>query len=208
MKRRHESMQHVLMKALVWALHCEAYPELEVERDIGDRFTPDVIALDELGRPLLWAECGRLDLDKVASLVTRFPRARLLIAKWGINPVGYAATVGQVVRECRTAEGVARPARGLGAPAACGAVDVVAVPADAEERFVTPTSVPRAGEGGAQRGADGAGAEPEVAAYQIALRAEDLRWVRAWGPDPTSDADGDADGGIADTAATTTTALE
>jgi hypothetical protein len=54
-KKPHESDTHVLMKALLWALYLPAYPELTVEIAVGDRYKPDVVALNARGEPLFWA---------------------------------------------------------------------------------------------------------------------------------------------------------
>lgn len=169
-KRENESMQHVLMKALLWAMHADEYPAVQIEAAIGDRYTPDCISLDAAsGEPLFWGECGRVEHGKVASIVGRFQRMHLVIAKWDINPVGYAAQISRLVAEGRpelvesgggpTSVEMAAGAR-LADPA--GIVEVVSVPSDSEERFFAPLS----------------GAEPST--YVVTPDRSQLRWVRVW----------------------------
>ena len=50
-KRQNESREHVIMKALLWALYLPEYPHLLVETSIGDRFKPDVVQLAPDGTP-------------------------------------------------------------------------------------------------------------------------------------------------------------
>ncbi len=81
-KKPRERLEHVLMKAFLWALHLPAYPDLAVEIPIGDRYKPDVVQLDALGEPVFWGEAGKVGADKVASLVRRFPDTHFAVAKW------------------------------------------------------------------------------------------------------------------------------
>ncbi len=57
-KGLNESSEHVLMKAFLWALYLPDYPTLTVEIRIGDRYKPDVVALDAAGNLLFWGEAG------------------------------------------------------------------------------------------------------------------------------------------------------
>lgn len=51
-KRKHERIEHVWMKAFLWALYLPQYPTLSVELEIGETYKPDVVAMDrERGRP-------------------------------------------------------------------------------------------------------------------------------------------------------------
>jgi hypothetical protein len=63
-KKSGESYEHVLMKALGYALFRPQYPQLEIERRIGLRYKPDLIALDRHGKPEFWGECGQVALFK------------------------------------------------------------------------------------------------------------------------------------------------
>jgi hypothetical protein len=65
-KNPDESGEHVLMKAFLWALYLPDYPTLTVEIRIGDRYKPDVVALNEGGKPLFWGEAGQVSMEKVS----------------------------------------------------------------------------------------------------------------------------------------------
>ncbi len=80
-KGREESEQHVLLKALVFALYADRYPNLAVEVSIGHRYQPDLVALDQEGRPAFWAECGKTGRDKIAHLLRGFPNTHFVFAK-------------------------------------------------------------------------------------------------------------------------------
>jgi hypothetical protein len=86
-KRPGESLEHVLMKAFLWALYLPRYPGLAVEVPIGDRYKPDVVELDALGEPVFWGEAGKVGVEKVAALARRFPRTHVVVAKWA-TPLG------------------------------------------------------------------------------------------------------------------------
>ena len=81
-KKPYESDTHVLMKALLWALYLPAYPELTVEIAIGDRYKPDVVALDARGEPGFWGEAGDVTTAKIRSLARRYRDTHFALAKW------------------------------------------------------------------------------------------------------------------------------
>ena len=69
-KRQGESYGHVLMKALGYAMFVGEYPELEVERRVGLRYKPDLVARGgRRARFLFWGECGATSVRKVAWLL-------------------------------------------------------------------------------------------------------------------------------------------
>lgn len=83
-----ESAQHVLMKAFLWALYLPDYPHLSVEIRIGDKYKPDVVALDETSptpKPLFWGESGQVGVAKIRSLARRYRETHFAIAKWDMN---------------------------------------------------------------------------------------------------------------------------
>lgn len=84
-KKRLESAQHVYMKAFLWALYIEDYPDLLVEKSIGDRYKPDVVALNDARRPVFWGEAGATRGSKVRSILRRYPGTQLVLAKWDGN---------------------------------------------------------------------------------------------------------------------------
>lgn len=81
-KKRNERTTHVLMKAFLWALYLPAYPDLGVEVQIGDRYKPDVVALDSQETPRFWGEAGQVGERKLQSLFKRFSHTHFAIAKW------------------------------------------------------------------------------------------------------------------------------
>lgn len=62
-KQPNESSEHVLVKALLWALYLPQYPGLAVEVAAGDRDKPDLVALDGCGALHFWAEAGHIDVS-------------------------------------------------------------------------------------------------------------------------------------------------
>ncbi len=84
-KKSRESLEHVLMKAFLWALYLPTYAPLTVERAIGDKYKPDVVGLDATGHPLFWGEAGKVSPAKIASLTRRFRNTHFAIARWGTD---------------------------------------------------------------------------------------------------------------------------
>lgn len=77
-----ESAEHVLMKILIWALYLPQYPDLRVEYRFGDRYKPDIVALNEHSEPLFWGESGQVSASKIRSIARRFPNTHFAISKW------------------------------------------------------------------------------------------------------------------------------
>ncbi|MCC6614929.1 MAG: hypothetical protein IT320_15725 [Anaerolineae bacterium] len=122
-----ESSEHVLMKALLWALYLPQYPQLSVEIRIGDRYKPDVVQLDAEGRPVFWGEAGQVGEAKIRALVKRYRETHFAIAKWNRSLQPYT----QIVRAAL--DGVQRSAP----------FDLIAFPADSARRFVDADGVVR-----------------------------------------------------------------
>lgn len=120
-KRKHERIEHVWMKAFLWALYLPSYPDLQVEIDVDDKYKPDVVALDvRRGRPRFWGEAGQVSPDKIEALLNRYVRTHFAIAKWA-TPLDVALThVEEAIH------GVDRAAP----------VDLFSFPADSAERFI------------------------------------------------------------------------
>jgi len=82
-KRKQERIEHVWMKAFLWALYRPPYPDLGVEIDVGDTYKPDVVAMNRRRRrPTFWGEAGHVGPEKIDALVTRHPDTHLAFAKW------------------------------------------------------------------------------------------------------------------------------
>ncbi len=84
-KRKGESFEHVMLKALCYGLHAERFERLEVERPMGGRYTPDVVSVEEDGRVLFWGECGQVSLRKAAWLAKHSGAAEIAFVKLGAN---------------------------------------------------------------------------------------------------------------------------
>jgi len=65
------------------------YPNLTVEIAVGDRYKPDVVALDQQGMPEFWGEAGQITVEKIHSLLRRYRSTHFAIAKWrsSLNPL-------------------------------------------------------------------------------------------------------------------------
>ena len=128
-KKRGESIEHVLMKAALWALYRPLFPDLRVEVRIGDAFKPDLVALRPPPggiaygdpAPVFWAEAGAVSGRKWTSLLRRFPDAHVAWARWDERLAPHVATV----------------RRALGTRARRAPFDVLRVPSDLAER-ITP----------------------------------------------------------------------
>ena len=92
-KKLGESYEHVLMKALGYALFVREFPQLEIERRVGVRYKPDLVARDDAGRFLFWGECGANSVRKTAWLLKHAGVERLVLFKieHGVAPL--AATL-------------------------------------------------------------------------------------------------------------------
>ena len=105
-QRPGETYEHVLLKALGYAMFVGEYPGLLIELAVGLRYKPDLVALNESGgsRPragarfLFWGECGLVTMRKVAWLLKHGDTERL-----GLFKIGCAAA--PLVRELRAAVG-------------------------------------------------------------------------------------------------------
>lgn len=120
-KRKHERIEHVWMKAYLWALYLPSYPDLQVEIDIGDKYKPDVVSLNRRRRrPHFWGEAGQVGPDKIGALLDRHPSAHFAIAKWARPLDPLLSRVEEAVHEVeRTAP-----------------VDLLSFPDDSADRFI------------------------------------------------------------------------
>ena len=119
-KKPRESIEHVLMKAFLWALYLPDYPAARVEVPIGDKYKPDVVELDEAGRPAFWGEAGKVGAAKIASITRRFRTTHFAMAKWNAPLEPYRTLVEEAT------QGLDRAAP----------FDLIAFPADSAERFI------------------------------------------------------------------------
>ena len=128
-KKRGESIEHVLMKAVLWALYRPAFPDVRVEVPVGDTYKPDLVALAPPPgglaygdpRPTFWGEAGKVSAAKWRALLKRYPETHFALARWDERLDPHQAIVRQALGR--------RPRR---AP-----VDLIRVP-DAAGRLVAP----------------------------------------------------------------------
>jgi hypothetical protein len=89
-QRAGESYDHVLMKALGYAMFVEEFPTLEIERRVGLRYKPDLVARGgDNGfeyRFSFWGECGQNSVRKTNWLLKHAGVARLVLFKIMANP--------------------------------------------------------------------------------------------------------------------------
>lgn len=103
-QRRGETFEHVLLKALGFAMYVAEYPGLEIELPVGLRYKPDLVALNQGAGPragarfLFWGECGLVTMRKVAWLLKHGDAERVVLFKLG-------AGLAPLLRELREAVG-------------------------------------------------------------------------------------------------------
>lgn len=100
-KKRDESAEHVLCKALALTLLSDDYPDSVVEYPIGDRYKPDVVSLGSDGDPELWVECGQVGKRKIRALLRRYPRTHFVFLKYGSLPTGFVRLVERAAEDAR-----------------------------------------------------------------------------------------------------------
>jgi hypothetical protein len=124
-KKINEGREHVLMKALLWALYLPDYPDLRVEFSIPGRFKPDLVQLDAGGSVTFWAEAGKVSARKMRTLVSRYRRTHFVFAKWDSDLASFQRLLDKPLKSSRRR-----------AP-----VDLISFPRDSAERFVTPGGI-------------------------------------------------------------------
>lgn len=115
------------MKALLWALYLPYYSDILIEVPVGDRFKPDLVALDAKGYPTFWAEAGYFRAEKIRYLVNHYKDTHVALAKWDsyLDPF-----VGMVMKRATDARRT-RP------------VDLLKFPHDSADRFLDDAGVIR-----------------------------------------------------------------
>ena len=93
-QRTGESYGHVLMKALGFAMFVGEFPDLEIEKKVGLRYKPDLVAQNASGEFVFWGECGSNSIRKTAWLLKHARVERLVLFKIGQN-------VGQLTEQLR-----------------------------------------------------------------------------------------------------------
>ena len=84
-QRNGESYDHILMKALGYAMFVGEFPILEIEIKIGLRYKPDLIARNASGDFLFWGEAGANSIRKTVWILKHTRTQKLALFKIGQN---------------------------------------------------------------------------------------------------------------------------
>ena len=80
-----ESYEHVLLKALGFAMFVKDYPDLEIEKKVGLRYKPDLVAQSAGGEFIFWGEAGENSLRKSYWLLKHARVEKLVLFKLAIG---------------------------------------------------------------------------------------------------------------------------
>lgn len=94
-QRTGESYEHILMKALGYAMFSAEYPHLEIETKVGLRYKPDLIAVNADGKFDFWGECGQNSIRKTHWILKHARAEKLVLFKIGAS----AAQISKQLRE-------------------------------------------------------------------------------------------------------------
>ncbi len=89
-QRLGESYEHILMKALGYAMFVRDFPQMEIETRVGLRYKPDLVAQDSNGNFLFWGEAGENSMRKTLWLLKHTRVRQLVLFKIAINDVQFA----------------------------------------------------------------------------------------------------------------------
>ena len=84
-QRTGESYQHILMKALGFAMFAGSYPNLQIETKVGLRYKPDLISINAEGDFSFWGECGQNSIRKTHWILKHTRTEKMVLFKIGIN---------------------------------------------------------------------------------------------------------------------------
>ncbi len=74
-----ESIDHVILKLVGFILFFDYNPE--VEKDMGWKYKPDLIAFNEKGKVILWVECADVTVKKIHRVLAKYKDAHVIILK-------------------------------------------------------------------------------------------------------------------------------
>lgn len=94
-QRQGESYEHVLMKALGYAMFVREYPRLEIEKPVGLRYKPDLIVQNGERDFEFWGECGQNSIRKTHWILKHTYTQKLVLFK--IAP----ASIEQLIEQLR-----------------------------------------------------------------------------------------------------------
>lgn len=98
-QRPGESYEHVLMKALGYAMFVPEFPQLEIEVRVGLRYKPDLVAREADGRFSFWGECGANSLKKTAWLLKHAKVDKLVLFKIETNVAQLVSQIREEIPE-------------------------------------------------------------------------------------------------------------
>jgi len=84
-QRLGESYEHVLMKALGFAMFVGDFPHMEIETRVGLRYKPDLVTRNASGDFLFWGEAGENSTRKTLWLLKHARVEKLVLFKIAIN---------------------------------------------------------------------------------------------------------------------------
>jgi uncharacterized protein YaeQ len=84
-QRPGESYEHILMKALGFVMFVDEFPNIEIEKSVGLRYKPDLVAQNEAGEFIFWGECGANSVRKTVWLLKHARVEKLVLFKIGQN---------------------------------------------------------------------------------------------------------------------------
>lgn len=93
-QRAGESYEHVLMKALGYAMFAGKYPNLEIETRVGLRYKPDLVAPGANGGFAFWGECGQNSIRKTRWILKHTRTEKMVLFK-------ISAGVHQLIKQIR-----------------------------------------------------------------------------------------------------------
>ena len=96
-----ESERHVLLKALVFARYIGQYPDLLVERGVGLRFKPDLVAVGPYQQILFWGESGETSRQKIGWLIRHVRDGHLVFARQPAGTDTFPDLVAEAIRRER-----------------------------------------------------------------------------------------------------------
>ncbi len=108
-QRPGESYEHVLMKALGYAMYVAEFPALEIEVEVGRRYKPDLVARGDMasggGRFQFWGECGTVTVRKIAWLLKHGDVERLVVFKINYGVAAFVSELRAAIEERYRAPG-------------------------------------------------------------------------------------------------------
>jgi len=99
-KKRGETLQHVLTKAILWSLYQDTHPTIRIEYDIDDPdYLPDCVMVDEHDKVVFWGESGRMSIRKAVDLARRYPDTHFVHLRWAVPVEEFAPAIIRNIRE-------------------------------------------------------------------------------------------------------------